>query len=175
MTAQEYILRAMEPEDFLFIKDCENDPDYWDVSGTRAPWSDYALKQHLLHSGQNLWEEGQLRLIFCKSINPKEAMGILDLFEIDAQHRRASVGIMIAKKHQGSKLAAVALNLLCDYAFHKLHLFQLRADVPIGNMASIKSFESAGFEKSGILKNWLYQGIQGFEDVAIYQKLAMHI
>ena len=166
-----YLLRALEPEDFTFLKSCENDVDFWETSGTVAPWNDYSLKQHILQSGQDVWKEGQLRLIFCHKSKKAEALGIVDLFEVSAIHRRAHVGIIIKKEEQGKGLGQLALSLLCTYAFGILKMNQLRADIAQSNQSSIRLFEHQGFQHTGTLKNWNYKGLSEFEDVQIYQKL----
>ena len=168
---ENYKLRALEPEDFLFLKSCENDKDFWHVSGTIAPWNDYSLKQHILQSGQDVWKEGQIRLVICDKNEQQNALALVDLFEVSAFHRRAQVGIMVQRKFQGKGLGAISLALLCDYAFDILKLKQLRADIQDSNEVSKKIFEKNGFVRSGILKEWNYMGENQYEDVLIYQKM----
>lgn len=96
-------------------------------------------------------------------------MGTIDLFDFDAFHGRAGIGILIAQEtHRGQGFGAEALALLKQYAFDYLGLKQLYCNVLASNTQSISLFEKAGFELSGTKKAWIRRG-DSFEDELLLQ------
>ena len=163
LKGQTIFLRALEPQDLEFIYAIENDENIWNVSNTQTPYSKFLIKQYLENAHQDLFEAKQLRLAICKN-NTFEAIGLIDLFEFDAQHNRAGIGIVIQNQSdRGHGIGEEALDLLVNYSFQKLQLHQLFANIGTQNEASLKLFSKFGFEKVGIKKDWIkfensYQG-----------------
>ena len=81
-------LRALEPEDLDFLYTTENDTNFWKVSNTQVPFSRFLLKQYIENSYQDIYEAKQLRLII-EEIKNNKAIGMIDLFDFNPQHRRA--------------------------------------------------------------------------------------
>ena len=94
---------------------------------------------------------------------------MIDLFDYEPKHRRAGVGILIFNAlHRGKGIATEAIELLIRYSFSHLDMHQLYANIIHDNLASIKLFENAGFNKVGLKKDWLY--IEGqYRDEYLYQ------
>lgn len=149
-------LRALEPEDIDFLYHLENDETLWEVSTTTSPYSKYILQQYLENSHRDIYEVKQLRLVICK--NDSEAqIGFIDLFDFEPKHQRVGVGIVIFSDEDKRKgYASEALQLVCNYGFKHLNLHQIYASITEGNHGSIKLFENAGFERSGIKKDWVF-------------------
>ncbi|MDF1574696.1 MAG: GNAT family protein [Bacteroidales bacterium] len=163
-------LRAPEPEDLDLLYIWENDPDIWQVSGTLAPFSRYVLKQYLEHSGKDIFQAKQLRLII-QLKSKRRPVGAIDLFDFDPHHHRAGVGILIAEPSDRRKgYAREALQTMVEYGFQVLHLHQLYCHIAAGNSASIKLFKEAGFVETGRKKEWLFDG-SAYEDELLLQKL----
>ena len=91
--------------------------------------------------------------------------------EYDPLNSRAEVCIGVLGIYRGKGIASEALNLLCEYAFKRLHLHQLYAYIPAGNDESRKLFAKQGFCENAILKDWL-RVENGFSDVVLVQKTA---
>lgn len=163
-------LRAIEPEDLDALMRWENDPDYWHLSGTLAPYSRQLLRQYLANARQDIFEARQLRLIM-EHRQDEKAIGTLDIYDFEPYHERAGVGILIGEsQYRGGGLAHQALDLLINYAFSQLPLKQLYCTIQTENKVSKKLFESHGFELRGQLKRWIRRG-ENFEDVNFYQLL----
>jgi diamine N-acetyltransferase len=160
-------LRALEPEDLDFLYRMENDTNLWKYGSTMTPFSRYILHRYIENSHQDLYELKQLRLIIGEKSSGLQ-IGMVDLYDYEAFHERAGVGILIDEKFQNKGLAAQALELLTEYAFDFLKLNQLFAYIPAGNIPSLRLFRKCGFTESGILKNW-NKTKTGYEDVHIYQ------
>lgn len=148
-------LRALEPEDLDFIHTIENDESLWELSNTLVPYSKFLIKQYLEHSHKDIFEVKQLRLVI--STYKEEPLGMIDLFDFDFKNSRAGLGILV-KDLKDRKLGygSEALQLLINYSFNHLDLHQLYCNISEENEASIKLFESHGFLKIGLKKDWNY-------------------
>ncbi len=159
-------LRALEPEDLSLLFDWENRSELWHVSQTMQPFSKHVLKQYLANQHVDVLSSGQLRLMIEKE---GQAIGTVELFEVDSFHARAGVGIMIADTdNRGKGYALEALDLLAEYCFSHLQLHQLFCHIDTDNKASIKLFEKAGYQKAGVKKDWV-RAKNGFLDLFLYQ------
>ncbi|MEM6719099.1 MAG: GNAT family N-acetyltransferase [Bacteroidota bacterium] len=169
LTGEKLFLRALEPEDLDFIYEIENDETIWEISATQTPYSRFLIKQYLENAHQDIYEAKQLRLVMVS--NKKENIGLIDLFEFDPKNKRVGVGLLIAKKefrHKG--YGREALELICKFAFKHLQVHQLFANIGEDNEASIHLFESLGFQKAGVKKDWTF--VDGeFKNELLYQKL----
>src|SRR4030042_3324224 len=97
MKYKEIRLRALEPEDLELLYEWENNNSYWIISNTVTPFSKYTLKRYLRNSHKNIYETGQLRLMI-DHISDKVTIGTIDIFDFDAFHNRAGLGILIANE-----------------------------------------------------------------------------
>ncbi len=170
------ILRAIEPSDIDLLYNWENNREIWKVSNTITPFSKYILQKYIENSHLDIYQTKQLRLMI-DVVNPKEGhktVGAIDLFDFDAYHLRAGVGILIGgtnDRNQG--IASKALNELSVYAFEILGLHQLYCNITIDNNASLRVFEKAGYTICGTKKDWIkYQ--QGYLDEIILQLINPH-
>ncbi|WP_417351726.1 GNAT family N-acetyltransferase [Flavobacterium alkalisoli] len=161
-------LRALEPEDLEFIYSIENNEEIWEVSNTQTPYSRFLIRQYLENAHQDIYEAKQLRLAICEK-DGFTALGLIDLFDFDPVNQRAGIGIIIRnEEHRNKGVGKEALGLLIDYAFHRLQLHQLYANIDTGNVASITLFTNFGFEQIGVKKDWNRVDNQ-YKDEALYQ------
>lgn len=161
-------LRALEPEDLECLYVWENNPLLWAVGNSRQPYSKYNLKQYILKSDLDIYENKQLRLmIIDKSVN--KAVGTVDLFDFDIHNSRIALGLFIDEHSQGKGLATEALHLTENYVFNFLKINQLYCHIAETNIASRNMFEKEGYENRAILKNWI-KTIDGFENIIVFQR-----
>lgn len=159
-------LRVAEPYDADAIYRWENDMQIWRVSETTVPYSMHQIETFLL-SNNDLNSEKQLRLMI-ESLSDKTAIGCIDIYDYDSHNSRAGIGILIDKDHRRQGYAAQAIELLMDYCFNTLLLNQLYVYTLANNMESMLLFESLGFERCGVRKQW-YKTSDGFIDQIEYQ------
>lgn len=162
-------LRSPEPEDLELMYAMENDTTLWSVGNATLPYSRYTLRAYLEQSRQDLFSEHQARFVI--ELAGGEAAGMIDLAEYDPLNSRAEVCIGLLGRHRGKGIATETMQLLCEYAFKKLHIHQLYAYVPQWNNKSITLFEKNGFEKSALLRQW-QRNENGYNDVFLMQKIA---
>lgn len=151
------LLRALEPTDVDLLYSWENNQEIWEVSNTLTPYSKFVLEQYIANSHLDIYTNKQLRLMICGF--EKNTIGCIDLFDFDAFHQRAGIGILIANKENRNKgYASEALSLLIEYCFNTLNLNQVYCNIAEDNLESIRLFEKQQFTISGIKKEWIKQG-----------------
>lgn len=169
MKGDKIILRALEPEDISSLYLIENDIENWKISETKIPLSKYLLHEYLKNIGDDITNSGQLRLVI-QDKETKASIGLIDLFDFDGINSRCGVGIIINSENRNNGSGSEALSLLTDYSKNTLNLHQLYCDIQSDNNESIKFFESNGFLKTGIKKDWSLSA-KVFTDVLFYQKI----
>ncbi len=162
-------LRAMEPEDLGLLYEMENDPQMWDVTNFNVPYSKYTLKQYIENSDNDMFADRQLRLMIVRR-EDDVVVGTVDISDFVPMHARGEVGIVIRRPYQGNGYAREALELLCNYVFTFLHMKQLTVHIATDNVASLHLFETCGFNRCGILKEWWRIGGK-YKDVVVLQRL----
>lgn len=163
-------LRALEPEDLDFLFQTENNEDFWEVSGTTAPFSKFILKQYIANAGQSIYEALQQRFVIVLN---KKPVGMVDLFDFNPDHHRAGVGILILPEFEGCGYAKEALELLIHYSFNKLQLHQLYANITSDNNRSIQLFSSLLFTQVGCKKDWIYSN-NTYKNELLFQLINTH-
>lgn len=159
-------LRAVEPTDLDILMLWENNPEFWPVSNTLAPFSKELLDQYV-HSAQDIYAVKQIRLMI-NEIATQKTVGSIDLFDFDPRHQHAGVGILIDPDFRKKGFALDAIELVKKYACDIVGIRNLSATILEDNKASILLFEKAGFEKIGQRKKWFNKG-DFWLDELIYQ------
>lgn len=162
-------LRALEPEDLELLYIWENNSEWWELGNTINPYSKYILRDYIVNSDKSIYQSKQLRLMITLK-HSKETVGMIDLYDYDPHHNRAGVGILIDKKHQKQGYAKDAIELITAYCFEFLAINSLFVHINIDNKASVNLFESLGFQKSGLLKQWTRR-LNEYVDVEVFQKM----
>lgn len=162
-------LRALEKHDATKLMIWENNPNYWRVSDTEAPFSLHAIQQ-FVEQHETFRQSGQIRLMIVKK-DGNEAIGCIDLFDGNQKHRRAALGILISEDaERGKGFATESIELVLKYAKEILDLHQVFVHIESQNLTSIKLFENFGFQKVGTLRDWRRWN-RAWHDVLIYQKI----
>ena len=135
-------LRELLPADFELLYQWENNPENWDVSETKKPFSKQEIKD-FVNQEQNIKKHLQQRFMICLNDIP---IGCIDLFEYNSLLNKAGVGVLIADKENRNKgYAELALNLLINKCRNELSIVYLFCNIFKDNTASICLFEKCGF------------------------------
>jgi diamine N-acetyltransferase len=161
-------LRALEPEDLDLLYAWENNPELWTVGNTLHPYSRYVLKQYIANSDKDIYQNKQLRLMIV-SLKTTQTVGTVDLFDFDIHHSRIALGLFVNPTFQGKGYAKSALRLVEEYVFKFLKINQLYCQISEKNTVSRQMFEKEGYEKNGVLKNWI-KTPNGFENIIVFQR-----
>ena len=78
-------------------------------------------------------------------------IGLIDLFNYNPKRKNAGVGIIILEEFQNQNFGSKSLELLISYAWEKLDLLSLYANIKPSNQNSIKLFDKHGFVKKSQL------------------------
>ena len=170
LKGQHIYLRALEPEDLEFVHAVENDESVWEISNTITPYSKFVIKQYLENAHRDIFEVKQLRLAICNYSD--NAIGLIDIFDFDFKNKRAGIGILIKDEvNRRVGHGNEALRLLIGYCDKYLNLHQLYCNISEENEASIKLFESNGFQKVGLKKDWNF--VDGsFKNEYLFQRIS---
>jgi diamine N-acetyltransferase len=169
LTYGKIILRELEPEDIDLLYEWENDSSLWSVSQAKTPFSRHVLALYLKEATRDIYEKKQVRLII--QTLDKKPVGAIDLFDFDPYHQRAAIGILIhSSEDRCQGYASDALHAMENYAANILGLRQLSASISEDNTASLHLFEKAGYQVTGIKKQWL-RTPAGWHDEWFMQKM----
>lgn len=160
-------IRPLEPEDIDFVYESENNQRNWRVSNNLLPYSRYDIEQFVLNNEHDFLKQGQIRFIIEEAHSGKNA-GIIDLFMEDSHNMRAGVGVMVVDEFRNKGYARQSLMLIKRFAFDIQGLHQLYCHIHTDNEKSIRLFESSGFKRAGLKKDWFYFGGL-YSDVYFYQ------
>ena len=164
----EYILRALEPDDLDILYDTENDKSLWKYSNTSSPFSKHSLKKFIENSHLDIIEHKQVRLVLSDKTNLP--FGSIDLFKYDMINKRAGVGVIIFEKYRSRGFGSISLDLIENYVKKYIPIHQLYANISSENTESIKLFEKHNYLKVGNKKDWIYYNNKYFDEL-LYQKI----
>jgi len=162
------LLRKLEPDDLPQLYLWENDAEAWLDGNTHNPLSEADLRDYILRTTGDIYQDGQLRLMIClaqpdsgkqseeKSAN--EPIGCVDLYDVDIRNRKAAVAIYVAKEWRNQGVGKKALQKLKSYVANILCFRFLYAMVRESNMISQKLFQSVGFQNVACLPEWVNEG-----------------
>ena len=88
--------------------------------------------------------------------NKNELIGEIKFSRMRWYNRKSELSILIKKEQQNKGYGTKALNAAMHYAFDKMNLHRLEAEVYDFNEASIKLVEKLGFKKEGVLREAKY-------------------
>lgn len=145
-------IRPIVNEDAGTVLKWENNPENWIVSGTQE---EYVLEDilDLIDSMKDVTLAKQTRFIICFN-ESDELIGAIDLFDIQFDKNTAGLGILIAdKKHRKQGFAYEAIELLETFAKEELFLSEIHCSVHENNIASLRLFEKAGYNRNGEVIN----------------------
>ncbi len=82
-------------------------------------------------------------------------LGSVGLLDVNHEHKRAEIGYWTAAEARGRGVARRAVRLLARHAFESLPLVRLEIGTEVGNEASSRVAEAAGFVREGVLRSWI--------------------
>ncbi|WP_010676584.1 GNAT family N-acetyltransferase [Bacillus timonensis] len=107
------------------------------------------------------------------AIEIKEEDGLIGTIGFNAwspKHKRAEIGYELHPEHWRKGFATEAIQKVVSYGFNELGLARIGAIVFLENEASNDLLSKLGFEKEGILRNYMYQNGASY-DTNVYSLL----
>ncbi|WP_206999856.1 spermidine N1-acetyltransferase [Trinickia mobilis] len=133
-------IRPLERHDLRFVHELNNDAKimrYW----FEEPYETFSELSQLYD--QHVHDQRERRFVVIDGAG--EAVGLVELIELDYIHRRGEFQIIIAPSAQGRGYATIATRLAIDYAFSVLNLRKIYLIVDKSNGAAIHVYEKCGF------------------------------
>ena len=75
------------------------------------------------------------------------------LFQYSADNRRAEIGYILNRDYWQQGLMFEALTAMIDFAFIRLNIHRLEADVDPENAGSLAILEKLGFKREGLFRD----------------------
>ena len=139
-------LRPMEKDDLKFVHCINNNAKimrYW----FEEPFETFTELRQLYD--QHVHDQRERRFI-CE--NPDgNAVGLVELVEINHIHRRGEFQIIVAPDWQCRGYATEATTLAINYAFKVLNLHKLYLVVDVENKSAVNIYEKCGFKTEGVM------------------------
>lgn len=139
-------LRALERSDLRFIHQLNNNRSimsYW----FEEPYESFDELEELYN--KHIHDNAERR--FIAENKNSDAIGLVELVEIDYIHRSAEFQIIITPDYQGHGYALSLIKLALDYAFTILNLNKIYLHVATENEKALHLYNKAGFIEEGHL------------------------
>ena len=78
-------------------------------------------------------------------------------------NRKSELSIILKKEFQGKGYGTLVMKKMIEFAFNKMNLYRLEAEVVEFNEISIKMIEKLGFKKEGVLRKAKYSNGQYYD------------
>lgn len=160
-------LRRTEPEDGALLYEWENLPELASTNTLVEPLARYQAQELVSLGASSLLSHGSLMLI-AEHLAEHLPVGYIQLYNFEAFHRRAAIGLMLLPTYQNRGWGSLMLSTLLRYCFGTLHLHQVYAEVEGGNVVAQHLFRKHSFLSVAQLPEWLWQE-DGYRDLLIYR------
>jgi ribosomal-protein-alanine N-acetyltransferase len=158
LTADRVSLRRVSASDTEALFEMFSHPEvmrYWSRPPMIARAEAEVLVAHILSD----YETGDNLPLAIERHSDGTFIGGCTLHHFHAGSRRAEIGYSLARPYWGQGYMHEALQTFISYAFERLDLNRLEADIDPRNSASARSLERLGFLKEGHLRErWIVDG-----------------
>lgn len=127
---------------------------YW----SRPPMTTRGEAQGLIGEMLDAFEQRTLINWMIATRDDDNVIGTCTLFRFDPRHRHAEVGYALRSDHWRKGIAHDAVTLVLDWAFRKLDLQRVEADIDPGNEGSRQLLLRLGFASEGLLRQRFFVG-----------------
>ena len=147
-------LRRPEVRDVPAVLECFNDPDVARWFGVAQPWTAADALRYVTVEVPAWWARGE-EVVFAV-VGPGYAyQGSVDLRLLGTDPAAGEVGFFVAPWARGQGYATTALTALCRWGFEALGLERIQWRAEVGNDASRRVAQKAGFTMEGLLRQAL--------------------
>lgn len=148
-------LRSFELSDAETLHRWEHDETAWASSTTLAPLSAEFVREYIIRSVDSIITQRELSLLL-QSRDNHTPVGYLQFLAYDPISRRVGLGLFVAPEHRRKGYAKEAVQLAIRYAFGRLGVSMLYADILESNVACCRLFDELGFTHTATLPKWHY-------------------
>lgn len=108
--------------------------------------------RRFVRMGRESWLQGRTVRLGIFERETGVLVGNIELDGVDARRSQAELGYWVRSDRTRRGYAAEAARAMMRYAFEGLQLHKVRADVAVGNDASVRVLEKLGFVREGMLR-----------------------
>lgn len=169
LETERLILRELIEEDAQGILNCFSNEDVLRYYG-QNPLTDLEQVKHIIKNFSNNYEE---KRGIKWGIERKETAGIIGTIgfhDWSTEHKRAEIAYALLPEYWGNGYATEAVKEVTTYGFHELNLTRIGAVVFTENKASNVLLIKLGFQKEGVLRNYMHQNNVAY-DTNVYSLL----
>ncbi|GGY85471.1 GNAT family N-acetyltransferase [Streptomyces nitrosporeus] len=164
-----FVLRPWELSDLPLVREASEDAYIPLITTIPSPYSDEAAQVYV----RRQWEQaatGSGYPFVIARVRDRRPVGSIGLWLKDAAEGRATVGYWTAAPGRRQGATGAALRTVTAWALHELRLARLHMLIEPWNDASVRTAESAGYRREGLLRGW--QRIGGVRrDMLMYSRL----
>lgn len=140
-------LRPMTGQDTMLIVEWRNND---------AVRRNFIYQKPFTREGHEEWvrtmvETGKAVQMMICTLEEEKPLGSVYIRDIDATHRKGEYGIFIGE-YRGRGIGTKAAELMIRFSFEELLLHRIFLRVFAENKRAIRSYEKAGFEREGLLR-----------------------
>jgi RimJ/RimL family protein N-acetyltransferase len=148
-------LRAPEDRDIDTIVAYCRDPDVVRWTRVPAPYGPVDAAEFLAQQARDRSEGTGAAYLIVAGDDDGEVLGSAGVHDLDGTARSVELGYLLAPWGRGRGAATAAVRLLSAWAL-QADMVRLYAEVVVGNDASERVLERAGFQREGVLRSvWL--------------------
>jgi RimJ/RimL family protein N-acetyltransferase len=159
LTGRRLLLRPFAPEDVPAVYQACQDPEIQRWTSIPSPYLGEHAERFILEMAPSSWADGSGATFGTFERASGRLVGSIALMGITAEDSRdgrlAEIGFWTAKEMRGRGYTTEAVILLCRWAFTDLHVDRVEWYAEVGNMASRRVAEKAGFILEGTLRSRL--------------------
>ncbi|QOY33844.1 GNAT family N-acetyltransferase [Anaerobacillus isosaccharinicus] len=151
-----FILREITETDTAGIFACFSNEEVTKYYGQETLKNKEEAKEFVTFFAQSYRDKRGIRWgIELKST--REFIGTIGFNALSLKHKRAEIGYELLPQHWRKGYATEAISKVLEYGFNDLGLTRIGAVVFVENIASSQLLLRLGFEKEGVLKQYMYQ------------------
>ena len=160
-------LRAWTEADVPAVTRACQDPETQRWTGVPAGYEEEYARQYI-NGREESRRLGETLDMAVADAHDLAMLGSVGLVKFDAVNRRGEVGYWVAPHARGRGVATAAVRLLSAAAFEQLDLIRLDLIVAVGNVASVRVAEKAGFTREGVMRSYLATKEHGRDDAVMF-------
>jgi [ribosomal protein S5]-alanine N-acetyltransferase len=170
MTAgADFVLRPWEMSDLPLVREASADEYIPLITTIPRPYSDLAAEEYV----RRQWDRAATGFGYPFTIvrtRDRRPVGSIELWLGDVSEGRASLGYWMISAARRQGVAGAALRTVTTWALHDLRIPRVQLFIEPWNTASMRTAESAGYRREGLLRGWQQVGDRR-QDMLLYARL----
>jgi [ribosomal protein S5]-alanine N-acetyltransferase len=147
-------LREWTAHDTPALVDPLNEAEIARWTRVPSPYTE-AHAEEFIHSVAQRRGQGEELVLAIVGAAAGQPLGSSSIRIESRDHARAELGYLVFEQARGQGVATRAVRLLTAYAFAELEIRRVAILVAVGNAASLRVAEKAGFMREGVLRSYM--------------------